>query len=371
MCNSVTCNPGRFDNVKAEAFAYKMMSTLNDAATALMVSIGHRTRLFDVLSTLEPSTSEQIANAAQLNERYVREWLGAMVAARIVAYDAEDNTYCLPAEHASFLTREASPNNLAVTAQYFAVLGTVEDQVVECFRRGGGVPYSAFPRFHEIMAEESSQTTVAGLFDAILPLVSGLTDKLQRGIDVVDIGCGRGRALNILAHRYPNSRFTGYDLSEEAIAFARADAAELGLDNVRFSAFDLTHWDEQAAYDLVTAFDAIHDQGRPDLVLRNINRALRDDGVFLMQDIGVSSNVLKNVDHPLGAFIYTISCMHCMTVSLAQGGLGLGAAWGEELAASMLADAGFQSIRTSRLEHDIQNVYFVARKKPEGVTRAA
>ncbi|MDX9857869.1 MAG: class I SAM-dependent methyltransferase [candidate division Zixibacteria bacterium] len=371
MCNSIGCNPGRFDNIKAEAFAYKMMSTLNSAAVAFMVSIGHRTRLFDIMATLEPSTSEQIAHGAGLNERYVREWLGAMVSGRIVAYDPESRTYCLPAEHAAFLTREASPNNIAVTAQYFAVLGSVEDKVVECFQTGGGVPYSAYPRFHEVMAEESAQTTVSGLFDAILPLVPGLDDRLHSGIDVLDIGCGRGKALIAMAQRYPNSRFTGYDLSTEAIASAVEQTEQLGLTNLKFAPVDLTHWSEESAFDLVTAFDAIHDQSRPDIVLDNINRALRDDGVFLMQDIAASSNVENNIENPLGAFIYTISCMHCMTVSLAQGGLGLGAAWGEELARSMLAESGFEHVTTSRLEHDIQNTYFVARKRQEKATRAA
>ncbi|MCB2230379.1 methyltransferase domain-containing protein [bacterium] len=371
MCNSIACNPGRFDNAKAEAFAYKMLTTLNSAAISLMVSIGHRTGLFDTLGQLEPSTGEQIAHAANLNERYVREWLGAMVAGRIVAYDTESHTYYLPAEHAAFLTREASPDNIAVTAQYIAVLGSVEDQIIECFQHGGGVPYSSYPRFHEVMAEESGQLTVSGLFDAILPLVDGLQEKLQGGIDVVDVGCGRGRALTAMAERYPNSKFVGYDLSNEAIASANTNAAKLGLTNIRFVAQDLTEWSEFDSYDLVTAFDAIHDQGRPDIVLRNIHRALREDGVFLMQDIAASSNVAENADNPLGAFIYTISCMHCMTVSLAQGGMGLGAAWGEQLAKSMLAESGFESVRVSRLEHDIQNNYYIVRKKEARTVRAA
>ncbi|MBD3402690.1 methyltransferase domain-containing protein [candidate division GN15 bacterium] len=370
MCNHHTI-PTQFDNARAEAFAYKMMSTLNAGATALMLSIGHRTGLFDTLAKLDPSTSQQIAEAAGLHERYVREWLNAMVAGQIVVYDKETGCYHLPTEHAAFLTREASPDNIAVTAQYLPVLGSVEDKIIECFRNGGGVPYSEYPRFHEVMAEESAQTTVAGLFDNILPLVDGLTDRLREGIDVVDIGCGRGWAVNEMAQKFPHSRFRGYDLSDEAIAFAREQARTLGLDNAVFEVRDLTRWDEVDAYDLVTGFDVIHDQGRPDLVLRAIRKALRDDGVFLMQDIAGSSEVQNNIDHPFGPFIYTISCLHCMTVSLAQGGLGLGAAWGEELAEQMLRESGFEQIDKSFLEHDIQNAYFVCRKKAAQKTKAA
>jgi len=132
-------NTNQLDHSKAEAFADRMLNILNDGALALMSSIGHRTRLFDVMSKLPPSTSEQIANAAELNERYVREWLGAMVTGRIVEYDPENITYRLPPEHAAFLIRTAAPDNIAVFAQYIPLLGTVEDQIVECFKKGGGL----------------------------------------------------------------------------------------------------------------------------------------------------------------------------------------------------------------------------------------
>jgi hypothetical protein len=136
------------DQAKAEAFAERMVGVLNEGAIALMTSIGHRTGLFDVMAGLPPSTSEQIASAANLNERYVREWLAAMVVGRIVEHNPEDGTYYLPQEHAAFLTRAASPDNIAVTAQFIPLMGSVEDPIVESFKNGGGVPYSAFPHFH-------------------------------------------------------------------------------------------------------------------------------------------------------------------------------------------------------------------------------
>jgi 2-polyprenyl-3-methyl-5-hydroxy-6-metoxy-1,4-benzoquinol methylase len=335
---------------------------LNKAAAALMISVGHRTELFDAMADLPPATSERIAQTAGLNERYVREWLGSMVTAQIVDYDPAGKTYFLPREHASFLTRAASPNNLAVTAQFIPVLALVENEIVESFIKGGGVPYSSFPRFHEVMAEESNQTVVSGLIDAILPLVPGLIEDLGEGIDVLDVGCGRGRALILMARTFPNSRFTGYDFSEEAIADAGAEAARQGLVNIRVEALDVAQIDESARYDLITAFDAIHDQAAPRSVLKAIAHALRPGGVFLMQDIRASSHVHKNIDHPLGTFTYTISCMHCMTVSLALGGEGLGAAWGTEKALELLAEAGFEDLDVKQLQHDIINNYYIAAK---------
>ncbi len=347
---------------KAEQFANQMLDTINKAGIALMSSIGHQTGLFDTMAGLPPATSDRIAKAAGLQERYVREWLGAMVAGRIVEYNANEKTYALPPEHAAFLTRAATPNNLAVPMQFIPLLGAVEEQVIEAFIHGGGVPYSSYPTFHRVMAEESNQTVVAGLLNSILPLVPNLPSKLEAGIKVLDIGCGSGRAINLMAKRFPHSKFTGYDLSLEAITNARSEAARLCLHNVRFEVQDLVEMQERERFQLITAFDAIHDQAQPRQVLRAIYHALDPDGVFLMQDIRASSHVHKNLDHPLGAYLYTVSCMHCMTVSLAQNGEGLGTAWGQEKALELLAEAGFQNVEVSTLAHDIINNYYFAQK---------
>jgi hypothetical protein len=150
-----------FDAARAEAFAGSLLNTLNGASLSLMISIGHRTGLFDTMSGLPPVTSAELADRAGLNERYVREWLGAMVTGRVVEVDAATGRYSLPGEHAAFLTRAAGADNLAAFTQYIAVLGGVEDDIVECFRNGGGVPYSRFGRFHEVMAEDSGQSVMS------------------------------------------------------------------------------------------------------------------------------------------------------------------------------------------------------------------
>ena len=350
------------DQKKAEKFVEKMIGIINGGALALMTSIGHRTGLFDVMAELPPASSRQIAEAAGLNERYVREWLAAMVVGRIIDYDAREATYTLPQEHAAALTRSASPNNVAATTQFISLLGCVEDQIIESFRHGGGVHYSAFPRFHEVMAEESNQTVVAALIDHILPLAHGLVDRLSEGIEVLDVGCGSGNALILMARVFPKSRFTGLDFSEEAIARATAEAERIGLSNIRFEAKDVATLNGGSRFGLVTAFDAIHDQARPAAVLKAVSNALANDGVFLMQDIAGSSHLDKDIEHPAAPFLYTVSCMHCMTVSLAQNGAGLGTMWGVETASRMLAEAGFTKLEVRQLPHDIMNNYFIARK---------
>ncbi len=345
------------------AFEERFIKALNEGSMLMLVSLGHRSGLLNCMADGVGRTSAALAERAGLDERYVREWLGGMSVAGVVRHDPVALTYTLPPEHASLLS-EHGDANLAVFAQYLPLLGQVEDDVLQCFRVGGGVPYSRFKRFHEVMAEDSGQTVLPALFDAILPLAPGLTGRLQTGIDAVDLGCGRGRALLQLAERYPASRFVGYDLSAPAIDWARQAATALGLTNLRFEVRDLGDYDRTAEpgnFDLALTFDAIHDQANPLALLTGIRRSLRPGGVYLAQDIHASSHHHGDRDPPLGTLLYTVSTMHCMTVSLAQGGEGLGAMWGRERARDYFKRAGFEHIDVHQLPHDVQNDYWVLR----------
>lgn len=359
MCRSCTVD---IDRERRNAAAEKLLGILNNAGTALMISLGHRTGLFDVMSETPPATSEELASHANLNERYVREWLGAMTTAGLVELDPASNRYALPPEFAAHLTREAGADNIAGPMQWISVLASVEDEVLRAFHDGKGVPYAAYRRFHEVMAEDSAGTVLAGLENHILPLEPGLIETLERGIDVLDVGCGAGRAMIHLAERFPNSRFVGYDFEPDAIDAARTEARRREIGNIRFEVQDVTSMPDTSAFDVVFTFDAVHDQAHPDLVLANIHRALKPGGLYLMQDIQGTSSHHGDKNHPMAPFIYAISCMHCMSVSLASGGMGLGAAWGRRVALQMLADAGFRDVRVETLSHDIQNFYYLTRK---------
>jgi len=349
-----------FDDAKAEAFAGRMIGVLNDAALALMTSIGHRTGLLDALAANPGVTSSELAARAGVAERYAREWLGVLTTSRVIDYDPSDQSFRLPAEHAAWLTR-ASANNIAVTAQFVGVAAAVEDEIVARFRDGGGTHYHHYARFHEVMAEDSGQTVVNALIEHILPLVPGLTDRLAAGIDVVDVGCGGGRAMLRLAEAYPASRFTGVDLCADAFAAAERAAKAKGLSNLTFRALDLATVHTLGAFDLVTAFDAVHDQPDPLGLLVTVRNSLRPGGVFLMQDICGTGRLEADIDLPLAPLLYTMSVMHCTPISLGQGGAGLGTMWGVEIAQGMLAQAGFMQVEMTRLPHDIVNAYFVAR----------
>jgi 2-polyprenyl-3-methyl-5-hydroxy-6-metoxy-1,4-benzoquinol methylase len=345
-----------------DEFAKRIVGVIDDASLAILLSIGHQTSLWDTLAELQSGTSSQIADAAGLNERYVREWLGGVVAAQVVEYDPTAQTYSLPPHRAAVLTRTAGPDNLARVAQFIPLLAEVEQKIIGCFQNGGGLPYSEYPRFHTLMAEQSGAGFDAALVDVVLPLADGLPERLRAGADVADIGCGSGHAINVMAEAFPASRFTGIDFSEEGLAVARAEASRLGLKNAAFAAEDVANLDAAERYDVITAFDAIHDQAQPAQVLQNIHQALRPGGALLMVDVKASSEVQDNVGAPLATYKYAVSTLHCMSVSLALDGAGLGTCWGRQLAESMLADAGFRDVEVREIESDVVNDYYIAHK---------
>jgi SAM-dependent methyltransferase len=348
-----------FDRAKARAFTQLMVRHLEGAAVSLMLEIGRRVGLFDAMAQMGAVTSAEIAAKAGLDERYVREWLAAMVCGGVVEYASAERTYRLPREHATALTG-SSMRNLTSMVEMFPLLNRVIPDVAEAFRTGRGVPYSAFqPDFTGLMDRRSRPRYDELLFSAYLGKPEGLVARLEAGIRVADVGCGTGYCITLMARRFPNSVFVGYDISESGIAGARAAAA--GLDNASFMVQDVAKLETPAPFDLITAFDAIHDQADPAGVLRRVRAALSPGGTFLMLDVWASSELADNVGVPMAPYLYTMSTMHCMSVSLAAGGPGLGTAWGHQTATRMLREAGFADVQLFE-RVDPANTLYVARR---------
>lgn len=232
----------------------------------------------------------------------------------------------------------------------------------DCFRHGGGIPYAAFrPEFTNVMDDSWRRIYDDRLINGFLSAVPDITEQLKVGIRVADIGCGTGHAVNLMAREYPNSTFVGYDFADDAIAKATAEAAAMGVVNASFAALDVLALPAEPQFDLITAFDAIHDQVHPAAVLRRVHEALAADGIFFMVDFKFSSRVENNIGNPFAPLYYGISTMHCMTVSLAGGGAGLGTVWGVELAQRMLSEAGFMHINVLDSPRP-QNCIYVCKK---------
>lgn len=348
------------DKDAAKAFQKRMVGVMNDTALGLLLGIGDELGLFTVLAETGPADTATLAAAAGVDERYLREWLDGIVAADVATYDLSTGHYGLPPERSLCLTPADGPVNLARSLKMLTMLAGVSPDLQERFRHGGGLGYDHYPRFHALMAEDAAATHDAGLLDVVVPAVAGLHDRLTQGVALADVACGSGHAINVLARAYPASSFVGYDLGAEAIEAARAEAAQWGLSNARFEVRDVAALGEIAAYDVVTAFDAIHDQAFPDRVLAGIARALRPGGTFLMVDIKAETGVENNLTLPWATYLYTLSLMHCMTVSLSAGGMGLGTAWGRQKAVQMLAEAGFADVDVLEIRTDPMNYFYVA-----------
>jgi SAM-dependent methyltransferase len=349
------------DDARARSFALRIHEILDGGALALLLSIGHRTGLFDVMAAMPPAAARAIAREAGLDERYVREWLNALAAGGVVRLDEARCLYRLPAEHAAVLTRKAGPDNLAVPAQWLALVGGVEDELVDCFASGGGVPASAYRRFRKVMAEDSGQRVTSLLESDVLPLVPGLQEALEKGIAALDVGCGIGRTLIELAQRFPRSRFVGVDLSAPAIAEAKRSADERRLRNLRFEVRDAAELRGPAQFDFASAFSVIHRQPEPERVLASIAAVLRPNGPFLMQEEASTGSPLRDAKRPLAVFSYALSCLQSLATSRAAGGAGLGAMWGARDVRGALTAAGFHRIEEKRVARDPRSMYFVAR----------
>ena len=337
----MTTTETAFDSAKAEAFGGRLMSILSGSLLSSMVDIGHRTGLF-AAAAQGWATSEQLADRAGLSERYVREWLGAVTTGGIVEYDEASEAFFLPPEHAALLTGPTGMGPIAVANTVFA---KHVHQVVQAFRDGGGVPYAAYtPEFTDVWDEIGRGALDAMLLDSYLPLAPGLTETLAAGARVADLGCGTGHALVILARAFPASTFTGYDLDEHAVARARAEAAGAGLTNVTFEVADIARLTVAAPLDVVFMFDALHDQADPGAVLARIHDALAPGGLLFMREPHAADTLAGNLANPMAPVIYSVSTLHCLTVSLAHGGAGIGSAFGEQLARRMLAEAGFGEV---------------------------
>lgn len=306
------------DRHRADAFAGQMRGLLNHAMLGLMVSIGHRTGLFDAMAALPPSPSGAVADAAGLDERYVREWLGAMVTGGIVEYDGRRATYFLPREHAASLT---GAGNLARLTRAIGLYGVVEDRVIDCFRTGGGLPASVY-------GEDAPLFTGAPAAPSLVTFVAGLAGRLARGLDVLEVTPGAGA----LALAFPASRVA---------CVAPGDLATLPA----------------AAFDLATAEGAVHRQAAPTAALAALRGVLRPGGLLLLCDVRASSHLADNVEHPLGPALYAASTLHSLAVSRAHGGPDLGAMWGEEKARAMILAAGFATVEERRLDDPVHTLY--------------
>lgn len=358
--NTQTQTPASgIDEQRAEAFVGKAMGDLSATLTVLMATIGDRLGLFTTLAEQGPATSDQLAERAGIAERYAREWLAAMAAAGYFDYDPQAGTYTLPAEHQPVLAAEGGPVFFGGVYEEMSALAGVLDQIIEAFRTGGGVAPAEYDEHFFTGLERFT----AGWFNNLLlpewlPAMPAVSQLLEAGADVADVGSGRGRALVKLASAFPASRFVGYDAHGPSVEAARSFAEQAGVaDRVRFEQRDVAVAGLSSAYDVVFTFDVVHDAVDPAGMLSAIRRALRPDGRYVCVDMNTSHRPEENAG-PIGALFYGLSVLYCLTTSLADGGAALGTCGFNPYTVELMCkEAGFQEVRRLPLENPFNNVY--------------
>jgi SAM-dependent methyltransferase len=346
------------DEQKLGIFMSKILGDLSATMISLLCNIGDRLGLFKWLASSGPATVDEFATGCGINPRYAEEWLRALTSAGYLEYDAAAKRFHLPPEHAMALADEGGPMFIGGTYHQLPALVAPLDLLTQAFKYGGGVPQSAYPSTFWDGFERFSGTWFRNfLVQDWVPAVPDVQEKLSRGALVADIGCGRGQALIALARAFPESRFVGFDAFEPTIGTARANAQSAGVaDRVTFECLDVVGGFPET-YDLITAFDVLHDMADPSGALNAIRHGLRPDGTFLCLEMNSSNNPDENIG-PVAAILYSVSTLYCMTTSLAAGGLGLGAAGLPEARLREFAQrSGFGSVRRLPIQNPFNILY--------------
>jgi SAM-dependent methyltransferase len=348
------------DNAKVEEFVHKAMGDASAALLTIMCSIGDRLGLFKDLAAQGPATSVELAARLGINERYGREWLGAMASAGYVTYDPATRKFTLPPEHVPVLAQENGPFFFGGIYQMLSGMVGPLDQIAQCFKQGGGVSQAAY---NDNMWDGLERFT-AGWFENLLlqqwiPAMPAVEEKLASGCSVADVGCGRGRALIKLAQAYPKSRYIGYDVFAPTVTRATAYADIAGVsDRVKFKQWDVARGLPEK-YDIITTFDVVHDAVDPLGLIRSIRRALNPGGRYVCLDINCSDKLEENAG-PLATLFQGVSILYCMTTSLAHNGAGLGTVGlPESKLREFATQAGFADLRRVPLENPFNNLYEV------------
>ena len=350
------------DSKKAAALARQVGVDFGAAMTVALAYIGDRLGIFRAMSDGAPMTSVEIAQRTRLEERYVREWASTMAAAGYVDYDPADTTFRMTSEQVMVLAREDNTFFTGGAFQYAVACYRQIPKLMAAFQRGGGVRFAEFgPDIVEAIERlfhVGYETWVAGQW---IPAVSDVHERLNAGCEAAEVGCGAGQCVVPVASAYPSSRFVGYDVDPYSLERAREKAARAGVaDRVSFERVAAEDLPSEARLDLVMAFNCIHDMARPRAALAAIRRVLKPGGVLLWSEADASDHLEENLN-PVGRALYGASTMHCMTVSLAQGGEGLGAVIGEDLARNLANEAGFSKFERLPTKNPFHQV-FVARK---------
>src|SRR5215831_10747630 len=334
------------DETKLNQFIGQMLGDLGGASSIAMVRLGDALGLYETLHANAPMTCAQLAKAAKVNERYLREWLSHQAASNYLAYDPKSATFSLPPEQAMVFANEDSPVYMMGGFDVMAAMLDNQPKVQAAFKSGQGVAWGdqagcmfcAVARFFRPGYQNN-------LVSAWLPALDGVVAKLERGAKVADVGCGHGWSTVLMAKAFPNSQFIGYDFHPGSIEEAQvhAEMHEVSA-NTHFEVGMAKDYPD-TDLDLVTCFDCLHDMGDPIGAATHIRKSLKQDGTWMIVEPMAGDSLEQNLN-PVGRLYYAGSTMVCLPTSLSQEvGAGLGAQAGEAKLREVITAGGFRGVR--------------------------
>ena len=344
---STLSNPSpALDEAKLNLFMGQMLDDLGGAVSAALLLVGDHLGLFKSLSEQGPAGSWELARRTGTSERMVREWLAAMGASGYLSYDSPSKTYSLEPEKALVLGNEDSPAFLGGFFESIAAMFYAVPKIENAFRSGKGLGWNEHHQCLFTGTERFFRTSYNHhLVQDWLPALDGVTQKLEKGALVADVGCGHGASTIIMARAFPNSEFCGYDYHQASIDHANASAQKSGVaDRVRFERASAQDY-PGSSYDLVTFFDCLHDMGDPVGAATRVRKSLSPDGTWMVVE-PMAQDTLEANFNPVGRLYYGASTMICTPASMAQEvGAALGAQAGEARLKEVISEGGFGRVR--------------------------
>lgn len=303
-----------------DTFAERVFASALGAVEIYSMHIGDRLGFYRVLAS-GAKTSADLAASTGVAERYVREWLEQQATYGILEVDLDRQApvFSLPEPHSQVLTDELNGSYLAPLARMLTTAGEKMALLLDAYRSGEGVSWEMYGQdMRESQADMNRpffENDLAGLFAGFGPV----HDLMSRpGAKVADIGCGAGWSTLALARAYPEATFHGYDIDLPSIEMATQNAIAAGLaDRVTFSSDDIAELPPESGYDVVVAFETIHDMAQPVQVLSSVRKMISDEGLVVIMDEAVG-DVFTGKGDEIEKLMYGFSILICLPDGLSS-----------------------------------------------------
>lgn len=347
------------DQAKIDALAERIFLEINGSMSVLNLYLGYKLGLFKIMAETGPVTAEALAKKSGCQERYLREWLGAMAAGGYIGYESDTKQFLLSEDQAAAYLDPSNPSHILPSVGFIPAMASILPRLLDAFRQGGGVPYEAYGRdlvdaqgagYRPIFANELVQKWIAAMPD--------VQRRLSAGAKVLDVGCGAGWASLYLAQAFPQIDIQGFDSDESSIRQAGKNAEELGLKGrVKFHLSSIEDAATPGPFDLAMLFECLHDMAYPVRALQAVHRMLTTDGVVLLSDERVGEGLEENLNFN-GHLYYNFSTLHCLPQALVfPNSSGTGAVISPSTVTRYASEAGFSHCQILPVEHGLFRLY--------------